>query len=129
MNIYSYRTEHYRKLLDKLSPVHQENARQCFIRWAREEGAGSRRLNINSDVVSVKLDDGHRALGVVIDCPKPNSLAVVWFFVGKHSDYEHFMKASRLDASMTQVRDKLPKYRDAMNKNKGLVKIRPKAEL
>lgn len=127
MDIYSYRTEVYRKWHDKLAPAHQELARQAFLKWARDDGASGRRLSTNSDVLSVKLDEGNRALGVILDCPKPNSLAVAWFFVGKHSDYEHFMKASRLEAALAQIKSRIPKYHKAMAAREGLFKDRPGA--
>lgn len=128
MNIYSYRTNGYKSSLEKLPKAKQEEAKQVFLEWARDDGIGSRRLNVDSDVISVKIDGGGgtRALGVLIDCPKPNSLAVVWFFIGKHSDYEHLMKASRLETTIAQIRAKLPHYRREIAANGGLVKAKPK---
>lgn len=128
MNIYSYRTNAYKSCLEKLPKAKQEEAKQVFLEWARDGGVGSRRLNVDSDVISVKIDGGggNRALGVLIDCPKPNSLAVVWFFIGKHSDYEHLMKASRLDTTISQIRARLPHYRREMANQGGLVKAKPK---
>jgi hypothetical protein len=122
VDIYSYRTDSYRKWHDKLTPADQDMAMQAFLAWSGSEGATGRRLKTQPEVVSVKLNDGNRALGVDLGCPKPNALAVAWFFIGKHSDYEHFMKAARIDNTLKQIRDKMPAYRRSMEANKGLVK-------
>lgn len=124
MDIHSFRTEHYFKLLEKLDPREREQADIAFKKWAADPGH-ERRLNIDSHVISVKLSEGNRAVGVEIDCPRPNARAVVWFFIGKHSDYEHMIKSRRLSTQMAKISEKIETYRGKIRNGIGLVK-RPK---
>lgn len=127
VEIYSFRTESYKKCLDKLDPRERQQADESFRKWV-SEGAQERRLNVDSSVLSVKLSEGNRAVGVEIESPKAGARGVVWFFVGKHSDYEHMIQARRLGPQLAKIADKMPEYRRRISEGIGKAKApAPKA--
>lgn len=126
MQVYSYRTESYFKAWDKLDSENRERAQKAFKKWVGEarEGLTGRRLHTDSSVVSVKMSEGYRSVGTLVEGPSAGSVAVVWFFVGKHSDYEHMLKSQRLSGSLSRVCDKLDAYKSMMRQGRGLVRIK-----
>lgn len=126
MQVYSYRTESYFKSWDKLDSECRLGAERAFKKWACEarDGMSGRKLHTDHSVVSVKMSEGYRSVGTLVEGPSPGTVAVVWFFVGKHSDYEHMLKSQRLSGSLARVGDKLNLYKDLMKKGCGLVRIK-----
>jgi hypothetical protein len=121
MNIHSFRTEHFFKLFDNLDPRDREQAELAFKKWSTDQG-NERRLSVDSHILTVKLSEKNRAVGVDIDTARPNVRAVVWFFVGKHNDYELLIRSRRLGTQIAHISEKLDRYREKISTGRGLIK-------
>jgi hypothetical protein len=66
----------------RLRPEIQERARKQYRLWLQNHNHPSLRFKKVGRFWSVRIDDGHRALGI-----EANGV-IVWFFIGPHDEYE-----------------------------------------
>jgi hypothetical protein len=66
----------------RLRPETQERALKAYRLWRENHTHPSLRFKKVGRFWSVRIDDGHRALGVEKDG------TILWFFIGPHDRYE-----------------------------------------
>jgi Txe/YoeB family toxin of Txe-Axe toxin-antitoxin module len=70
----------------------QQKARQAYRLWQKDPRHRSLRMkkvNPTENVWSVRIDREHRAVGVMKDN------AIIWFWIGRHDDYERLLTGKR----------------------------------
>lgn len=92
-NIKSYRTQSFKKLLDKLPSNIQEDAQKAFEAWKENHSnIGFKPLAITSNVVwSGQVNTRYRALAKK-DTDENGTSTYHWFWIGSHEDYNNILK-------------------------------------
>jgi hypothetical protein len=72
----------FRKQFGALSPEVRRLARKQFRLWLEDHWHPSLHFKRVGPYWSARVDRDHRALGL------ENDGAIVWFFIGRHDDYE-----------------------------------------
>jgi hypothetical protein len=67
---------------NRLAPAVQARARKQYGLWQENHWHPSLHFKRVGPYWSVRVDDNHRALGIEKDG------TMLWFFIGRHSDYE-----------------------------------------
>jgi hypothetical protein len=98
----------FRKMLERLPPQVQQEARAGFARWKEDpKSVGFKRLSgMHADVWSTQIGLRYRAIGVV---SREND-AIAWMFVGSHEDYNNYISVHRKmsqDAWLSSVQDRV----------------------
>jgi hypothetical protein len=70
---------------NRLSPAVQARARKQYALWMENHWHPSLHFKKVGPYWSVRVDDNHRALGIEKDG------TMLWFFIGRHSDYEQHL--------------------------------------
>ena len=94
-NIKSYRTQSFKKLLDKLPSNIQEDAQKAFEAWKENHSSiGFKPLAITSNVVwSGQVNTRYRALAKK-DTDENGISTYHWFWIGSHEDYNNIYSFS-----------------------------------
>jgi hypothetical protein len=71
-------------LFNALRPEVQDRARKQYALWQENPRHPSLHFKRVGRFWSVRIDDNHRALAIERDG------AMLWFFIGPHSDYEEW---------------------------------------
>jgi len=85
----SHTTSAFRNLLAALPNRVRRDARKAWRMWLADRGAPGlqfKKLKLNGDYWSARVNDDHRVVGVM------RGGAIVWFWVGSHHDYERLLK-------------------------------------
>jgi hypothetical protein len=81
----SFTSRQFREMYSKLPDVVQMQARrayQLFRQNPAHPGLNFKKLDSKNGIYSVRIGLGYRALGQL------DGEAIVWFWIGPHSDYE-----------------------------------------
>jgi hypothetical protein len=70
------------KWFARLRPETQERARKQYRLWLQNHTHPSLRFKKVGRYWSVRVDNGHRALGI------EDGGTILWFFIGPHDEYE-----------------------------------------
>ena len=92
-NVKSYRTQSFKKLLDKLPTNIQEDAQKAFESWKENHSSiGFKPLAITSNVVwAGQVNTRYRALAKK-DTDADGTSTYHWFWIGSHEDYNNILK-------------------------------------
>lgn len=85
----SRRTEAFKKLLSALPLSIQRQAREAYRTWKRDPnhpGLHFKKIHNKDEIWSARITENYRAVGV------KNDDRMVWFWIGKHSEYERLLK-------------------------------------
>ncbi len=86
----SVTTERFRKALERLPDSVQTQARKAYELWQDDPSHPSlefKRLRTKEPIYSVRVGIHWRAIGVKDDN------AIVWFWIGSHSDYDKLLES------------------------------------
>lgn len=117
----SFKTEQFRKLLNKLSKDLQNQATEAFNDWKENPSkVGFKPLAItNGEVWSAQVNPRYRALAKKIKTEDGKN-GFVWFWVGSHEDYNNILK--RLNEIHTNIDIVRKKQQTTTNKNSHQIK-------
>jgi hypothetical protein len=86
--VQSRTTEAFRALLDAAPTSTQSKAQTAYRLWAANPAHPSlrfKKVHTTLPIYAVRIDRDWRALGIVKDA------AMVWFWIGPHSEYEKLL--------------------------------------
>ena len=82
-------TRKFRRLLAALPADIRENANAAYLQFANNPSHPSlrfKKVHSKEPIFSARVNADYRAVGIVDDG------TIVWFWIGKHSDYEKLLK-------------------------------------
>ena len=88
----SHKNERFRKLFSRLLIEIQKKTNKAYFIFKQDPFYPSlhfRRVHSTRPIYSVRITDDYRAVGILMDS------AIIWFWVGSHSEYNRLLSQLR----------------------------------